>query len=74
MTEAETKVTKIQALLTELDRAMFDPAKARADLAKLAMGELSRQRGAAAAELEAAELAWLTAGETLEAAQTAAAA
>lgn len=71
LTEAETQLTKTQALLSEIDRAMFDPASARADLAKLKMGELSIRRGKVAAELEAAELAWLDAGEALEAAQAA---
>ena len=71
VTEAEANLSKTQALLSEIDRAMFDPASARADLAKLKMGELSIRRGKVAAELEAAELAWLDAGEALEAAQAA---
>ncbi len=73
LSEAETHLNKTQALLSEIDRAMFDPASARADLAKLKMGELSIRRGKVAADLEAAELAWLEAGEALEVAQAAAA-
>ena len=69
VTEAEANLSKTQALLSEIDRAMFDPTSARADLAKLKMGELSIQRGKVAAQLEAAELAWLEAGEALDAAQ-----
>ena len=73
VTEAEARLSKTQALLSELDRAMFDPSSARADLAKLKMSELSIQRGKVASELEAAELAWLEAGEALEALQAQAA-
>ncbi|MEO0062745.1 MAG: hypothetical protein RLZZ08_1305 [Pseudomonadota bacterium] len=66
--EAERAMAKLQARLSDLDRAMFDPASATPDLAKLKMGELSQQRGKVAAELEVAEAAWLAASERLEAA------
>ncbi|OYW16190.1 MAG: glycosyl transferase family 1, partial [Novosphingobium sp. 12-64-8] len=69
VTDAEARVAKLQAQISMLDKAMFDPAKAAADLAKLTMGELSRRRGALAEELEGAEADWLLAGEKLEAAQ-----
>ena len=65
----EARLAKLQAQLTELDRAMFDPAKATPELAKLAMGELSRRRGSLASEVEAAEAAWLAASEAVEATQ-----
>jgi len=69
VTDAEARVAKLQAQISMHDRAMFDPASAAPDLAKLAMGELSRRRGALAEELEGAEADWLLAGEKLEAAQ-----
>ena len=64
--EAEARVARLQAQITAIDRAMFDPAHAAADLAALTMGELSRRRGKLAAELEEAEAAWLAASEALE--------
>ncbi len=66
--DAEVAVARLQASLSALDRAMFDPAKAAPDLARLTMGELSRRRGVVAGELEAAEAAWLAASEKLDAA------
>lgn len=69
VTDAEARVAKLQAQISMLDKAMFDPANAAADLAKLTMGELSKRRGALAEELEGAEADWLLAGEKLEAAQ-----
>ena len=67
VSEAEAKLAKLQAQVSELDRAMFDPASAKPDLAKLAMGELSRRRGVLAADMEAAEAEWLGLSEALEA-------
>ena len=64
--DAEAIVARLQAQVSALDRAMFDPANATADLAKLTMSELSRRRGKAAEELEAAEAAWLEASEALD--------
>ncbi len=52
--------------VTAIDRAMFDPASAAPDLAKLTMGELSRRRAIQAEELENAEAAWLVLSERLE--------
>ena len=66
LTEAEKLVAQLQAQISMYDRAMFDPASAAPDLAKLNMGELSRRRGLIAAQLEAAEAAWLTLSEVLE--------
>ncbi|GAC1612508.1 MAG: hypothetical protein NVS3B27_04710 [Novosphingobium sp.] len=48
VSEAEAAVAKLQAQVSALDRAMFDPKSAAPDLAKLAMGELSRRRAAQA--------------------------
>ncbi|MDP3551258.1 MAG: ABC-F family ATP-binding cassette domain-containing protein [Novosphingobium sp.] len=65
-TEAEKRVAKLQAEIARYDRAMFEPAAAAPDLAKLNMSDLSQRRGKLAKELEEAELAWLAAGEALE--------
>ena len=66
VSEAETAVAKLQAQVSALDRAMFDPKSATPDLARLAMGELSRRRAAQADELERAEAAWLLLSERAE--------
>jgi len=66
LTDAENLVAKLQAQISMHDRAMFDPASADKDLAKLNMGELSRRRGLLASELEDAEAAWLALSEALE--------
>jgi ATP-binding cassette subfamily F protein 3 len=66
VSEAEAAVAKLQAQVSALDRAMFDPKSAAPDLAKLAMGELSRRRAAQADELERAEAAWLLLSERAE--------
>lgn len=64
---AEKAIASLQAQCSEIDRAMFDPASARAELAKLSMSELSRRRAALGDELAAAEAAWLEQNELLEA-------
>ncbi|WP_225009521.1 MULTISPECIES: ABC-F family ATP-binding cassette domain-containing protein [Novosphingobium] len=73
VTDAEARVNKLQAELSELDRAMFEPGSVKGDLAKLTMGQLSERRGRKASELEHAEAAWLEASEAYELAQEAAA-
>ena len=69
VSETEARMAAVQAQLSAIDHAMFDPASAVADLAKLTMGELSRRRGTVAAELEAAEAEWLAASTALDAMQ-----
>ena len=64
---AEAELAKLGEKLSAIDRAMFDPASAASDLAKLTMTELMKQRGAVAKQIEAAELAWMEANEALEA-------
>jgi ATP-binding cassette subfamily F protein 3 len=64
--QAEKRVGKLQAEIGRYDRAMFEPASAAPDLAKLTMGDLAQQRSKLAKELEEAEMAWLEAGEALE--------
>ncbi len=64
--EAERVVKRLQDETTAIDRAMFEPASARGELAKLAMGELARRRADLARELDEAELRWIEASEMLE--------
>jgi ATP-binding cassette subfamily F protein 3 len=66
--DAESQMAKLSAEISAFDLAMFEPARARADLAKLSMGELSRQRGIAAAKLQEVEAGWMAASEVYEAA------
>ncbi|APR53565.1 ABC transporter ATP-binding protein [Sphingomonas koreensis] len=64
---AEAEMARLGEKLSAIDRAMFDPANAAPDLAKLTMTELMKQRGAVAKAIEAAEAAWVEASEALEA-------
>jgi ATP-binding cassette subfamily F protein 3 len=64
--EAEAASARLAAQCSTIERAMFDPASAPAELAVLPMSELSRQRARVAAELEAAEARWLEVNEQLE--------
>jgi len=66
LADAEALVARLQAQVSGIDRAMFDPASAEPELARLAMGELSRRRSQLAGELERAEQQWLRASERLE--------
>jgi ATP-binding cassette subfamily F protein 3 len=65
---AEVLIAKLQTEISALDRAMFEPAKATGEFAKLAMGELSRRRGAAASKLETVEAEWMGLSEAYDAA------
>ena len=64
--EAEAAIAGLQAQVSAVDRAMFDPAKAEPALAKLAMGELATRRGQLQRELQRAEERWLNASERRE--------
>jgi ATP-binding cassette subfamily F protein 3 len=64
--EAERAIARLQEQAAAIDRAMFEPASAGADLAQLTMGELSHRRAKLTGELESAELAWLAASEQFE--------
>ncbi|SLJ88663.1 ABC-F family ATP-binding cassette domain-containing protein [Novosphingobium mathurense] len=66
VSEAETRMSRLQKQLDELDNALVDPAKAKGELARLGIGEIGKRRTATAEELEEAEMAWLEASETLE--------
>ncbi len=63
---AEAAIARLQAQVSDIDRAMFDPASAKAELATLTMGELSRRRAALGDELAKAEESWVEASERLE--------
>jgi ATP-binding cassette subfamily F protein 3 len=67
VTEAETRMNRLQQQLAALDAALLDPAAAKGDLKGLAIGELGRRHAAAASDLEQAEMTWLEASEALEA-------
>ena len=64
---AEAELAKLNEKLSAVDRAMFDPATAAPDLARLTMTELMKQRGVVAKQIEAAEAVWMEASEALEA-------
>ncbi|MEO6091521.1 MAG: ABC-F family ATP-binding cassette domain-containing protein [Novosphingobium sp.] len=66
VTEAEAAIAGLQASLSAIDRAMFDPAGATPELARLPIGDLGRRRSDHAAELELAEARWLNASAMLE--------
>lgn len=68
VSEAEKQVAQLQSQIADIDAALADPEKAQGGLAQLSMGKLSQRRSEIAGELEAAEEAWLTISEKLEAA------
>ena len=63
---AEAAIAKLQAQVSAVDRAMFDPAKAEPALAKLKMGDLTAKRAELARDLQLAEESWLAASERRE--------
>jgi ATP-binding cassette subfamily F protein 3 len=66
VSEAEAAIARLQGETSRIDRAMFDPASADAELARLTMSELSRRRADLTSELERAEELWVRASERLE--------
>jgi ATP-binding cassette subfamily F protein 3 len=66
ISQIEKSIATLQAEASALDRAMFEPASAEPQFAKLSMGELARRRARVAKDLEAAEERWLRASEQLE--------
>jgi ATP-binding cassette subfamily F protein 3 len=66
VSEAESVVGKTEARLAAIDAALAGSSKPAADLAGLTMAELGRKRREVADQLEAAEAAWIAAGEALE--------
>ncbi|WP_313536330.1 ABC-F family ATP-binding cassette domain-containing protein [Sphingomonas sp.] len=63
---AETELARLQAQLSALEKAMFDPANADAALTKLTMTDLMKRRAEVSALIETAELTWMEASEALE--------
>jgi ATP-binding cassette, subfamily F, member 3 len=64
---AEKELATLQAQLSAVERAMFDPSTTEASLAKLSMTELMKRRAELGDKIETAELAWMAASEALEA-------
>jgi ATP-binding cassette subfamily F protein 3 len=64
--QAEKTVARLQERVAAVDRAMFEPASAAPEYARLTMGELAHRRANLASELETAELAWLEASDLVE--------
>lgn len=65
--KAERELERLNGELAAVDRAMFDPASASADLAAMTMTDLMLRRAGIARKIETAEAAWLEACEALEA-------
>jgi ATP-binding cassette, subfamily F, member 3 len=65
--QAEGDIARLTSQRSEIDRAMFDPATASAELGKLGMSELLKRRAAVETQLEAAEASWMEANDGLEA-------
>ncbi|OAN65813.1 ABC-F family ATP-binding cassette domain-containing protein [Sphingomonas sp. TDK1] len=63
---AEAELGRLQALLSSLEKAMFDPTNADAALTKLTMTDLMKRRAEVNAKIESAEVAWMEASEALE--------
>ena len=64
---AETALKKLNAEVSAVDKAMFDPASAQPALAKLKMSDLMVKRANIQEKIAEAEAAWLEACEALEA-------
>ncbi len=60
---AEAAMEKLTTQRSAIDRAMFDPASASGELAKLSMSDLMKRRAEIEAKIEAAEAKWLEASE-----------
>jgi len=66
--DSEAEVARLTEQRGALDRAMFDPAGADPQLARLTMTELMKRRADLTARIETAETRWMEAAEALEAA------
>ena len=64
---AETALKKLNAEVSAVDKAMFDPASAQPALARLKMSDLMVKRANIQEKIAEAEAAWLEACEALEA-------
>jgi ATP-binding cassette subfamily F protein 3 len=66
LTQTEAAIARLQAQVSAIDRAMFDPATAASELAGLTVGDLARRRQGIADEIEALEAQWVSLSEQLE--------
>jgi len=64
--KAEQEIARLEARKTELERALFDPAKAAPTDAALTTSELRKRHADTLAALAAAEARWLAASEAVE--------
>ncbi|HEX2794063.1 MAG TPA: ABC transporter ATP-binding protein, partial [Croceicoccus sp.] len=71
LASAEKAMSRLEASLGEIDRAMCEPAAAPASLAGLAMSDLLTRRAQVSDRLAEAEAQWLALGEQLEALENA---
>jgi len=65
--QLETEIATLHAKRNAIDGAMFDPAKAAPEFAKLTMTDLMLRRAEVQKQVDAAEEAWLEVSEQLEA-------
>ncbi|MFM9976586.1 MAG: ABC-F family ATP-binding cassette domain-containing protein [Sphingomonadaceae bacterium] len=66
ITIAEGEMAKLAERRSAIERAMFDPASATGEDAKLTMSELMQRRAEVSRQIEVAEAKWIAAGEALE--------
>ena len=64
--QAETELARLTETRSAIDQAMFDPSSVDAALSKLTMTELMKKRAEIETHMEAAEQAWLEAGEAID--------
>ena len=64
-TSAEAEMAKLEERRSAIERAMFDPASASGELAKLTMSDLMKLRAEVTEKIDAAEAAWLEASEAI---------
>lgn len=67
LASAEKAIAKLQASLSEIDKAMYEPANASAQFADKTMSELLARRAEVSDRLASAESEWLAFGEQLDA-------
>ncbi|MCB2065655.1 MAG: ABC-F family ATP-binding cassette domain-containing protein [Erythrobacter sp.] len=66
LASTEKTMTKLRASLSDLDRAMYEPASAPPHLVNAKMSDLLAKRSQVSDQLEEAEAEWLSIGEQLE--------
>ena len=71
LSRVEKAMARLQADISEIDRAMYEPANAAPKWADRTMSDLLEHRAKIAAELEGVEAEWLSLGERLEEAEAA---